>query len=132
MYTEGSGRQTAGYRFTGDEGSCCLYKIAKKIEASQSRGITPHAYILHFLALSIFRNMYLSCSLNPFHSYGEIIATAAGGIVKNCKHLPERKTQDIPNRPERQPYFLNNALSLRDIIVLSSSKICHTDGTIHI
>ena len=44
--------------------------------------------------------MYLSCSLNPFISYGEIIATAAGGIVKNGKHFLERKTQDIPNRPE--------------------------------
>jgi hypothetical protein len=44
--------------------------------------------------------MYLSCSLNPFFSYGEIIATAAGGIVKNGKHFLKRKTQDIPNRPE--------------------------------
>jgi hypothetical protein len=44
--------------------------------------------------------VYLSYSLNPFFSYGEIIATAAGGIVKNGKHFLERKTQDIPNRPE--------------------------------
>jgi hypothetical protein len=44
--------------------------------------------------------MYLSCSLDPFFSYGEIIAIAAGSIVKNGKHFLERKTQDIPNRPE--------------------------------
>ena len=107
MYTEGSGRQTAGHRFTGDEGSCCLYRIVKKIEASQSRtGDNTRAYILHFLALTIFRDMYLSCSLNPFFSYGEIIATAAGGIVKNGKHFLERKTQDIPNRPETATFFL--------------------------